>query len=101
MVLHTVNKSATDRTSLLSCLRLACAGSDILLIEDAVYAAVTGTQYSHMVENALETHQMYVLEADLECRGFNASQLIDGIKTVDYKGFVALAVANDTIHSWL
>ncbi|OZA48242.1 MAG: hypothetical protein B7X81_04090 [Hydrogenophilales bacterium 17-61-76] len=41
-MLHIVNKSATDRGSLESCLAMATKGSAVLLIEDAVYAATTG-----------------------------------------------------------
>jgi tRNA 2-thiouridine synthesizing protein B len=41
-MLHIVNKSATERSSLESCLRMATKGSAVLLIEDAVYAATNG-----------------------------------------------------------
>ena len=42
-MLHTINKSPFEKNSFDSCLRLAGVGSAILLIEDAVYAAVEGT----------------------------------------------------------
>lgn len=100
-MLHTVNKSPTDKSSLQSCLRLARPGSDILLIEDAVYAAIRGTKYTALVERALESYQIFVLAADLECRGFTASKVIMGVKTVDYKGFVTLAVNNEAVQAWL
>ncbi len=100
-MLHTVNKSLTDRPSLLSCLRLAKAGSDILLIEDGVYAAVSGTKHTALIEDSLACHQIFALEADLECRGIKKSQLIAGVEVVDYTGFVSLAVRNDAVHSWL
>lgn len=38
-MLHIVNRSHAQTTSLQSCLRLAQGGSALLLIEDAVYAA--------------------------------------------------------------
>lgn len=101
MMLHTVNKSPSEKPSLQSCLRLASAGSDILLIEDGVYVAVYGTKFSKLVERSLKSHQVYALEADLECRGLDKSQLIDGVEVIDYKGFVSLAVRNKAIHSWL
>ncbi len=100
-MLHTINKSPTERPSLLSCLRLAKAGSDILLIEDAVYAALSGTKFAEIIENSLNHHQFFVLEADLDCRGFGQSELIDGITMVDYTGFVSLAVKNDKVQAWL
>jgi tRNA 2-thiouridine synthesizing protein B len=39
-MLHTVNKSPTDRNSLESCIRLAKKGGSVLLIEDGVYGAM-------------------------------------------------------------
>lgn len=100
-MLHTVNKSITDKPSLLSCLRLANAGSDILLIEDAVYCAVKGTKHTSLLESALARHRIYVLGPDFECRGLKTGQLIDGIETVDYQGFVNLAVENEAVNAWL
>jgi len=100
-MLHTVNKSPTDRTTLLSCFRLAASGSDILLIEDAVYAALSGTKFATVVQDALAHYQIFALEADLNCRGFGELQLINGVQTIDYKGFVELAIKNDAVHAWL
>ncbi len=100
-MLHTVNKTLTEKPSLLSCLRLAGAGSDILLIEDAVYSAIRGSTGARLLEQSRGKHQLFALGPDLECRGVKAAQLIDGIEVVDYAGFVALAVKNDTVHAWL
>ena len=100
-MLHTVNKSPSEKSSLMSCLRLAVEGSDILLIEDAVYAAMTGTVHETVIESALSRHRIYALGPDLECRGLEKSKMIRGVRTVDYSGFVELAVSNDTVHSWL
>ena len=100
-MLHTVNKSPTDKLSLMSCLRLAKSGSDILLIEDGVYAAMRGTSSAPLLERALKYCQVYVLEPDLDLRGLDESKLIDGIQATDYAGFVALAVRNNAVHAWL
>ena len=100
-MLHTVNKSPTEKNSLLSCLRLASDGSDILLIEDGVYAAVSGAETESIVRGALRKHRVYALEPDLRCRGLGKSEIISGIKMIDYDGFVVLAVENHTVHAWL
>jgi len=42
-----------------------------------------------------------VLGADMKARGVDTSKLIDGIKVVDYKGFVDLTVENDKVNAWL
>ena len=49
-MLHIVNKSATERNSLESCLRMATQGSAVLLIEDAVYAASQGNAAAAKVQ---------------------------------------------------
>lgn len=100
-MLHTINKSPFEKDSLDTCLRLAAPGSDILLIEDAVYAALAGTRIEPVVISALGRYSVYVLKADLEARGIERRSLISGIETVDYAGFVDLAVGNDRVQSWL
>ena len=100
-MLHTVNKSPTDRQSLFSCLRLAAEGSDILLIEDGVYASMAGATTEPLLREAIAKFSIHVLGPDLKCRGLSAFDVISGIELVDYDGFVSLAVRNSSIHSWL
>ena len=44
---------------------------------------------------------IYVLGPDIKARGFHEDRLIEGIKVVDYAGFVDLAVENDKVQAWL
>ena len=44
-MLHTINKSPYEKNSLQTCLRVAPDKSDILLIEDGVYAALKNTDF--------------------------------------------------------
>ncbi|HEX20296.1 MAG TPA: sulfurtransferase complex subunit TusB [Acidiferrobacteraceae bacterium] len=99
--LHTVNKSPTDRNTLEACLRLAKEGSSVLMIEDGVYGALKGTQKSGIVKDAMKGIKFYVLGGDLKARGIDESKLIDGMKVIDYAGFVNLAAENDRVQSWL
>ena len=100
-MLQTVNKSPFDSHSLQTCLGLAKSGSDILLIEDAVYAAMSGTAVTSMVEAAMASSTIYALEPDLKARGIGSEKMISGINLVGYDGFVELAVTNDKVQSWL
>ncbi|MGI9303586.1 MAG: sulfurtransferase complex subunit TusB [Gammaproteobacteria bacterium] len=100
-MLHTVNKSPFEKSSLDTCLRLAKPGSAILLIEDAVYAAVSGTQLEGKVKEAMTRHSVHVLAPDLKARGMNAEQLVDGIDLVDYDGFVDLVAEHRCVQAWL
>jgi tRNA 2-thiouridine synthesizing protein B len=100
-ILHTVNKSPFERTSLDSCLKFAQPGAAVLLIEDGVYAALTGTSAEDRVKDALNRVKIYVLGPDLKARGFAEGRLINGISVVDYAGFVDLAAENAKVQAWL
>jgi tRNA 2-thiouridine synthesizing protein B len=99
--LHIINKSPFERNSLDSCLRLAKAGSAILLIEDGIYAAQKNTAVGDKVAAATATHSVYALAPDLEARGIDKDKIIDGISLVDYEGFVQLTTENSRVQSWL
>ncbi len=99
-MLHIVNKSATERNSLESCLRMATKGSAVLLIEDAVYAATQGSVAAAKIQSAMADLQIYALGPDMEARGM-AGRVLDGVKLVDYGGFVDLVTEHSTCQSWL
>lgn len=72
----------------------------ILLIEDAVYYALTPTFYNFF--NASEfktTPTIYALKEDIEARGITAHAHND-IKLVTYEGFVELTATHDKSSSW-
>jgi tRNA 2-thiouridine synthesizing protein B len=99
-MLHIVNKSHTQTSALQSCLRLAKDGQVLLLTEDAVYAATTGGADSSGIAAALDRLTVVALQPDVEARGM-AGKLVDGVKTVDYGGFVDLVTEHDNNQSWL
>jgi tRNA 2-thiouridine synthesizing protein B len=100
-MLHTVNKSPFERNTLTSCLRLAKKGSAILLIEDGVYAAVTGTAVSDQISERMGELSFYVLGPDVAARGLGDSPLIAGVQVVDYEGFVDLVTEHEATQAWL
>jgi len=99
-MLHTVNKSPTERNALESCLKYLKKGSAVLLIEDGVYGALKGTATTKMVEQALKSFPIYALYPDIEARGMQ-DRVIDGIKLVDYSGFVDLVAKHPNVQAWL
>ncbi|MHA1153323.1 MAG: sulfurtransferase complex subunit TusB [Alphaproteobacteria bacterium] len=100
-MLHTVNKSPFERNALSSCLRLARKGSTVLLIEDGVYAAVVGTAVSDQVSERVADLSFYVLGPDVAARGLGGAALIEGVRVVDYEGFVDLVAGHDVTQAWL
>ena len=99
--LHTINKSPFDRNSLDSCLRVISDSDAILLIEDGIYAATTGTSFSDAVKAAAKSHAVYVLGPDLSARGMKEDGVVEGVNVVDYDGFVDLVTEHDKTNSWL
>ncbi len=99
--LHTVNKSPFATQTLLSCLNHASDGDSILMIEDGVYGGASGTGLADAVSARNGAVAIYVLGPDLTARGLDSARLIDGIKSVDYAGFVDLATKHDLTHAWL
>ena len=99
-MLHIVNKSPTERTTLDSCLATVDGGSAVLLIEDGVYAATRGSAAERKLRAAMEKVEIYALAPDLEARGM-AGAVAEGVKVVDYGGFVDLVERFKTCQSWL
>jgi len=99
-LLHTVNKSPFERNALDACLAHANKGSAILLIEDGVYGATRGTAAATKLAAAMKDIAVYALQADVETRGMQG-RLIDGVKLVDYGGFVDLVTQHQGTQSWL
>jgi len=99
-MLHIVNKSPLERSTLDSCLAAAQPGAAVLLIEDGVYAATRGHAAEGKLRTASARLEIYVLAPDLEARGMGQS-LAQGMKPVDYSGFVELVVQHKNCQSWL
>lgn len=98
-MLHIINKSPLSNSTLESCLRMTASG-DILLIEDAVYAATSGNAFEAKLREAMGRVKVYVLQPDLEARGM-ADRLMQGVTPVDHGGFVDLTISNNACQSWL
>ena len=100
-LLHTVNKSPFEKNSLETCLRIAAAGSSVLLIEDGVYGAMKGTSLKGALSEAGNRVKFFVLGPDLTARGLSEADVMEGIEVVDYEGFVDLVTGHDATHACL
>jgi tRNA 2-thiouridine synthesizing protein B len=98
-MLNIINKSPLTSITLDTCLNTA-AGGDILLIEDAVYAATRGNAAEAKLKAAMGKFKIHVLMPDLEARGLG-DRIMEGVSPVDYGGFVDLTSNNKTCQSWL
>ena len=96
-MLHLVNKSPYDGNNLNTATSIMKNGDALLLIEDGVYGAIKKGKAAAF----LAGHTVSVLGPDLAARGITEDKLVDGVKIVDYAGFVDLVEANDKVQSWL
>ena len=99
-MLHIVNKSPLSSRNLESCLRFAQPGDALLLMEDGVYAATTGSSVEAGMREACASLQVHALQPDIDARGMGA-RVLDGVQLVDYGGFVDLATRHNNAHTWL
>ena len=99
-MLHIINKSTFQTSTLDSCLGMAQDGSAVLLIEDGVYAATLGSAAETKLRQACQRLKVYALQPDLDARGLS-SRLIERIELIDYGGFVDLTLEHSVSHSWL
>lgn len=99
-MLHTVNKSPFENKALESCLKFAREGSTVLLIEDGVYAAARDTVVAQQLQAAMKKISICALAPDVEARGMQ-NRVMDGVRLVDYGGFVDLVAEHDAVQSWL
>ena len=99
-MLHIMNKSPLEKSTLHTCLGTAAPGGAVLLIEDGVYAATRGNAAEAKLRAAMPALEIHALAPDLEARGM-AGALTEGVKLVDYAGFVELVVKHNTCQSWL
>jgi tRNA 2-thiouridine synthesizing protein B len=96
-ILHLVNKSPYERSSLTTAVDYVLPSDTLLLLEDGVYAAVKGGKAASL----LAGKKVSVLGPDLAARGISQEKLVDGVTVVDYAGFVDLVEATDKSQSWL
>ena len=99
-MLHIVNKSPTERTTLDSCLEHALPGHTVLLIEDGIYAATRGSAGARRLEGLDPAIELCVLGPDVEARAM-ARSLVERARSVDYRGFVELVARHPRVQSWL
>jgi len=105
MLLHTVNKSGFANSALSDCLAVVSPNDAVLLIENGVYGALNNSpsEFAHIKNiKRLSTSgtRFYVLQADCEARGLDASTLLATFTIIDDTGFVNLAAEATAIQSW-
>ena len=98
MILHLINQSPLQSQALQLCLRFADVQDIVLLSEDGVIAATSGSPAAAQLLSA-PLRRAVALQGDVVSRGLT-NKLAAGIDAIDYDEFVALCCECDKVHSW-
>lgn len=95
-MLHTLSHSPWQ-CDIDGLLRMLTEGDELLLIQDGVLAAIEGSRFVEMLNNAPIT--VSALKEDIAARGL-VGQISAKIDVVSYNDFVNLTVKHTTQMSW-
>jgi tRNA 2-thiouridine synthesizing protein B len=95
-MLHTLSRSPWQ-SDIESLLRMAREGDVLLLIQDGVFAAIDGSRFVEILNNA--PIKTYALEEDIDARGL-VGQISANIDVVGYNHFVDLTVKHASQMNW-
>jgi sulfur relay protein TusB/DsrH len=99
MLLHTVSASPYFSTRFTEAVAASVAGDSILLLGDAIYAAINDSEFAAAISSGKEI-AWYVIDEDCRIRGIDTAALHPAAKPVGYDRFVELAAAADSIIAW-
>ncbi|MGJ8679919.1 sulfurtransferase complex subunit TusB [Paraglaciecola sp.] len=94
MILHKLNKSPFESTSLKQCLQRAASKDKILLCSDAVYAC----RDQEILPKLKALSPIYCLSDDVLARGLQLDNTV--FSAIDYKEFVQLSLECNQVISW-
>ena len=100
-MLHTVNKSPFEHTRAGDLPEVRPAGQRGAA--DRGWRVRGGQGHGRLakqVQEALKTVSIYALKPDVEARGMQ-NRVMDGVRLVDYGGFVDLVAEHNAVQSWL
>ncbi|MGR8933635.1 MAG: sulfurtransferase complex subunit TusB [Gammaproteobacteria bacterium] len=95
-MLHIISHSLSDS----AVLQRIAPHDAALFIRDAVLGLLGEGRWAEQLRDLQPHCKLYALQPDLEVRGIVAEELLAGIETVDYGGFVALTLEHPVIYAW-
>ncbi len=77
------------------------SGDDVVFFENAVFRLNRDTILSSELKQMLNNNvHLWVLSAELDTRGIQIDELIQGVEVIDFVGVVKLTEKNKVIRSW-
>lgn len=75
-------------------------GDVAVFLESGVFSVLKRGNSADLIENKLTTNSIYVLSEDMVIRGIQESQLVNGMKIIDYYALVNLTIKIPLNASW-
>jgi len=96
-MLHLIYQSTIDNALL-----QRISGLDsVIFLENSIFQINKNGTLSPELEQMLNNRiNFYVLDVELTTRGINIAELVEGIKVINYQGFVELTESNKVIKTW-
>ncbi|GEM_PF-621286 len=96
-MLHLIYQSAIDNALLQ---RISSLDS-VVFLENAIFQINKNGTLNPELEQMLNNRiNFYVLDVELETRGVNIAELVEGVKVINYQGFVELTENSKVIKTW-
>ena len=76
------------------------SGDEVVFLENSVLRILQKGSLNDSLIQLLKQSRLYVLVDDIEIRGIEADELVNGIEVIDYPELVSLTVKNPLIQSW-
>jgi len=99
MLLHTVSASPFSSPRLSDAVNASMTGDAILLMGDAIYAALKTGDIAATIDNNANI-AWYVVEEDCHVRGVAVDALHPSATCIGYDKFVDLVIAADSTIAW-
>ena len=95
-MLHLIYQSPLQSATLQ---RIAINDS-VLFMENALFRLLKSSRNANELDAMSKLYSLFVLNDEIEIRGIYPSELITGIKVIDYQDFVTLTLNHRLIQTW-
>lgn len=75
-------------------------GDSVVFLENAVLGILKNGKLGQHLDRLVSRNSLFVLSDDLSIRGIAASDLVNRIEVIDYKGLVEITANHRLIQTW-
>ncbi len=95
-MLHIIYQSPLE----LATLQRIAINDSVLFMENSLFRLLKSSRNTSELETMSTLHSLFVLDEEIEIRGIDPSELVTGIKVINYQEFVTLTLNHSLILTW-